>query len=109
MLALMPCAMATRATEIADCSHSVRICAFSSRLYRRLRFRLVSVQPPHIDLRDALVTIPRAALGRPVRGPRMSVQGRQRPVAASGSSRWPVLVVESLTRLRAPSPPNVKF
>ena len=39
----------------------------------------------------------------------MSLKGRQRPFAASGSSRWPDLVAELLTRQRAPPPPNVKF
>jgi hypothetical protein len=39
----------------------------------------------------------------------MSVQGRQRSFAASGSSRWPGLVAELVTRQRAPPPPNVKF
>ena len=39
----------------------------------------------------------------------MSGLGRQRPFAASGSSRWPNIVPDSLTRLRAPPPPNVKF
>jgi hypothetical protein len=42
-------------------------------------------------------------------GPQMSAQGRKRTVAASGSSHWPVLVIESLTCLRAPPSPNVKF
>lgn len=35
--------------------------------------------------------------------------GRQRPLAVGGSSRWHRLVAESLTRPRAPPPPNVKF
>ena len=35
--------------------------------------------------------------------------GRQRPVRAKGSSRWPDLVAEPLTCLCAPNPPNVKF
>ena len=35
--------------------------------------------------------------------------GRQRPVRAKGSSRWPDLVAEPLTCLCAPTPPNVKF
>jgi hypothetical protein len=35
--------------------------------------------------------------------------GRQRPFAASGSSRWPGLVAESLTHACVPPPPNVKF
>ena len=38
----------------------------------------------------------------------MSLMGRQRPFAASGSSRWLGLVAESLTCLCVP-PPNVKF
>ena len=42
-------------------------------------------------------------------GPRKSTLGRQRTFAASGSSRWPDLVAELLTRQRAPPPPNVKF
>ena len=39
----------------------------------------------------------------------MSRWGRQRPIAASGSSRWPDLVAESVTHLRVPPSPNVKF
>jgi hypothetical protein len=39
----------------------------------------------------------------------MSLKGRQRPFAASGSSRWPDLVTESLTRQCVPPPPSVKF
>ena len=35
--------------------------------------------------------------------------GRQRPFGASGSSRWPDLVAESVTHLRVPPSPNVKF
>ncbi len=35
--------------------------------------------------------------------------GRQRPISASGSSRWPDLVADSVTHLRVPPSPNVKF
>ena len=35
--------------------------------------------------------------------------GRERPFAASGSSRWPNIVPDSLSRLRALPPSNVKF
>ena len=55
----------------------------------------------------------RSALERAVNGrismPRPPASGRQRPFAASGSSRWPNVIADSLTRLRAPPPPNVKF
>ena len=40
---------------------------------------------------------------------RVPDSGRQRPFAASGSSRWPNIVPDSLTRLRALPPSNVKF
>ena len=51
---------------------------------------------------------PMAALKWVGPGVRMTGMGRQRPFAASGSSRWPDLDADSLTCLRAPPPPNVK-
>ena len=56
--------------------------------------------------RPSLLSVNFVAPNRPTR---RTAVGRQRPFVASESSQWPNSVPESLTRLRALPPSNVKF